>query len=314
MTVLMALSSIAMEQTKVTERTLARRTQLLDYLAGHTDAKVQYQASDMIMNIHSNLSYLFKEKARSRTCGHFFLGRVPKDGKPTWLNGVFHMITTILRFVVASAAEAELGALYHNCQTGIIFRLTLTDMGHPQSNTPVHCGNATAVGIANNTIKGQCSGSMEMRFVWVRDKIAQEMYNLKWHPQENLANYQRKHRIGSHHAAVCPWYLHMKNCPRVLPRAVTPSNLKGCVGTLKNGYVCNVPLPRAPRIQSASHVTNQSQVDAYKYASDRHVTNQPHMNICYSQEAHVLMWCYLIRSLVGLGSNILPFSPVCLMQ
>jgi hypothetical protein len=44
----------------------------------------------------------------------------------------FHVSTTILRFVVASAAEAELGALYHNCQTGIIFRLTLADMGHPQ--------------------------------------------------------------------------------------------------------------------------------------------------------------------------------------
>ena len=40
MTVLMALSFIAMEQTKATEQTLARCTQLLDYLAGHADAKV----------------------------------------------------------------------------------------------------------------------------------------------------------------------------------------------------------------------------------------------------------------------------------
>ena len=68
MTVLMTLSSIAMEQTKATERTLARCTQLLDYLAGHVDAKVRYHASDMIMNIHSDALYLFEEKARSRTC------------------------------------------------------------------------------------------------------------------------------------------------------------------------------------------------------------------------------------------------------
>jgi hypothetical protein len=33
------------------------------------------------------------------------------------------------------------------------------------------------------------------------------------------------------------------------------SALKGCVGTLNDGYACNVPFPRAPRIQSASHVT-----------------------------------------------------------
>jgi hypothetical protein len=37
------------------------------------------------------------------------------------LNGAFHVSTTILRFVVVSAAEAKLGALYHNCQMGIIF-------------------------------------------------------------------------------------------------------------------------------------------------------------------------------------------------
>jgi hypothetical protein len=121
MMVLMALSSIAMEQTKATERTLARCTQLLDYLAGHADAKVQYHASDMMMTIHSDASYLSKEKAGSRTCGHFFLGWVPKDGEPIRLNSVFHMSTMILQFVVASAAEAELDALYHNCQTGIHF-------------------------------------------------------------------------------------------------------------------------------------------------------------------------------------------------
>jgi hypothetical protein len=188
-------------------------------------------------------------------------------------------------------------------------------MGHPQPNTPVHCDNANAVGIANNTIKRQCSRSMKMRFFWVGDKIAQEMYNLQWHPgQEHLANYQSKHHIGSHHATVRPWYLHMENSPQILPQAVTPSTLKGCVGTLKNGYVHNVPLPRAPRIQSASHVTNQSQGNAYKYASDSHVTNWPHTNTCYSQESHVPTWYDLVRSLAGLGSNIPPFYPVWLMQ
>ena len=91
-------------------------------------------------------------------------------------------------------------------------------MGLPQPNTPVHCNNATALGIANNTIKRQCWRSMEMRFFWVGDKIAQEMYDLQWHPwQENLADYQSKHHIRSHHAAVRPWYLHMENPPGYYP-------------------------------------------------------------------------------------------------
>jgi hypothetical protein len=28
-------------------------------------------------------------------------------------------------------------------------------MGYPQPPTPVHCDNSTAVGIANNTVKGK---------------------------------------------------------------------------------------------------------------------------------------------------------------
>ncbi len=117
----MALSSIAVEQTKATERTMEKCTQLLDYLAGHADAKVRFHKSDMIMNIQLDALYLSKAKAQSRACGHFFLGWLPTDDAPIRLNGAFHVGTTMLRFVVASAAEAELGALYHNCQTGMIF-------------------------------------------------------------------------------------------------------------------------------------------------------------------------------------------------
>jgi hypothetical protein len=77
-----------------------------------------------------------------------------------------------LKFVVASAAEAELGAHFHNCQGGTIFRQTLSNMGHPQPKTPVHFDNAMAVGIGMNTIKRQRLGSMEMQYFWVGDKVA----------------------------------------------------------------------------------------------------------------------------------------------
>ncbi len=79
---------------------------------------------------------------------------------------------------------------------------------------------------------------MEMRFFWIGDKVAQNIYQIAWHPsQENLADYQSKHHIGSHHVAVRSWYLHKKDSPTYLPWAVRPSTLKGCVGTLKDGYI-----------------------------------------------------------------------------
>jgi hypothetical protein len=59
---------------------------------------------------------------------------------------------------------------------------------------------------------------MEMRYFWEGDKVAQDAYKIKWHPgQENLADYQIKNHIGSHHQAVHPWYLHEANSPLVFP-------------------------------------------------------------------------------------------------
>ncbi len=46
-----------------------------------------------------------------------------------------------------------------------------------------------------------------------------------------------------------PYYVHMNNSPTLLPRAIKPSTR---VGTLQDGYIRNVPLPRVPQEQSAS--------------------------------------------------------------
>jgi hypothetical protein len=71
-TVLMPLNDIATEQTKATEKTQAATNQMLDYLATHPDATIRYHASDMILNIHSDASYLSVSNARSRLGGLFF--------------------------------------------------------------------------------------------------------------------------------------------------------------------------------------------------------------------------------------------------
>ena len=73
----------------------------------------------MILNIHSDASCLLVRNGRSRACGHFFVGWMPKDGEAIRLNRAFFtLLCTILKFVTASAAEAELGALFMCVQEG----------------------------------------------------------------------------------------------------------------------------------------------------------------------------------------------------
>ena len=152
-TLLIGLSAIASEQANPTQLTKQRCDQLLDYCASHPNAKIRYRASSMILNIHSDASYLSESQARSRIAGHYFLGQLPTATAPITLNGAIYVFCGILKFVVASAAEAELGALFLNCKEGRILRLILQELGHDQPPTPVHCDNATASGIANDTVK-----------------------------------------------------------------------------------------------------------------------------------------------------------------
>jgi hypothetical protein len=70
----------------------------------------------MILNIHLDASYLSEENAHSQACGHFFMGCKRDPTKPMKLNGTFFTLCSILRFIVASAAMVELGALFLNCK------------------------------------------------------------------------------------------------------------------------------------------------------------------------------------------------------
>ena len=155
MTILHALSAIAAEQAKPTARTLKRVRQFLDYMHTHPNAVIRFRSSDMVLNVHSDASYLTASRARSRAGGYFFLGSIPKNGKPIKLNGNVAITCAILKLVAASAAEAELGAIFLNAQEACIIRLTLMEMGHPQPPTPINIDNSTAVDIVNNTIKRQ---------------------------------------------------------------------------------------------------------------------------------------------------------------
>ena len=76
-TMLVALGSIAAHQAKGTQATADACVDLLNYAASHPDAVIKYFASDMILHIHTDASYLSESEARSRAGGYFFVSTHP---------------------------------------------------------------------------------------------------------------------------------------------------------------------------------------------------------------------------------------------
>ena len=92
----------------------------------------------MILHLDSDAAYFGAPKSRSRVAGYFYCGQhYNKNVTPnTTLNGPTHIECKILKYVVASAAEAEPAGLFHNCQTAVHIRNMLTALDHLQPATP----------------------------------------------------------------------------------------------------------------------------------------------------------------------------------
>ena len=230
-TLLHALNSLASEQAKATENTKAEMLHLLNYCATHPEATVRFKASDMILKVHSDASYLSESEARSRAGGYFYLG--DKTNKIT-NNGPIHILAKIIKNVVSSAAEAEIAAVFMNAKDACPIRITLEKMGHKQPPTTIVTDNATAAGILNNNMKQVRSKANDMRYYWVQDRIKQKQFNLIWKAgKENLADYYTKRHSPSHHKNMRPTYLHCPNNADYTNIVKLNSNLRGCVNRVQ---------------------------------------------------------------------------------
>jgi hypothetical protein len=219
--------------------------QLLNYAATHPDAEVTYKKSDMVLHIHSDASYLSEEKARSRVGGYYFLNGKddPTNTREPELNGGIHTECRILRPVMASAAEAETAALFHNGQEGAAIRNILEEMGFPQPGpTPIQCDNTVATGLANDTVKAKRTKAMDMRFYWIKDRVKQGHFRIYWKPGDtNLADYFTKHHPPSHHQQMRSTYLSQPKANEE-PKSQHPSALQ-CEGVLIRS---GTPSPSVP--------------------------------------------------------------------
>jgi hypothetical protein len=132
---LVTLSALASQQTKGTERMMDNAIKFLNYCTTHPNATIRYKASDMILRVHSDASYLSESKAHSCAGGLFYMGS-DDIGNDT-LNGAILASTSIMKPVLSSASEAEICMLFDNCKKATILRTTLAEMGWPQSATPM---------------------------------------------------------------------------------------------------------------------------------------------------------------------------------
>ena len=106
---LVALHTIGMQQSAATEETEKVISQLLDYVATYPNDGTIYRSSGMVLTAHSDAGFNNESKGRSWAGAHIFLSE--DDSKPKW-NGPILTIAQIIKFVMTSAAEAELGALF----------------------------------------------------------------------------------------------------------------------------------------------------------------------------------------------------------
>ena len=115
-------------------------------------------------------------------------------------NGAVLNIAQIIKNVMSSAAEAELGALYIMACETIHIRNILAELGHKQPRTPIQTDNTTAEAIINNTVQPKQTKAMDMRFHWLRDRTLQKQLRIYWRSGKlNYTDYFTKHHPPSHH-------------------------------------------------------------------------------------------------------------------
>jgi hypothetical protein len=85
----------------------------------------------MILHIHSDASHLSENEAKSRTGGFFYMGNTTRNDE-NLTNGAILIVSKVLKHVMSSAAEVEIGAVFINAKEGAVLRTTLEELGHEQ--------------------------------------------------------------------------------------------------------------------------------------------------------------------------------------
>ena len=153
----------------------------------------------MTLAAHSNASFLPEPGSCSQVGAHIFLS---KDDPIPCTNGPILSISQTIKFVMASAAEAKLAAMYHMACKMIPLRNALEDMGWKQPKSPIQTNNAAAAGFIQDTIIQRHIKMIWMHLHWLHCRAAQDQFHFYWAKgSTNLVDYHTKNHLPTYHIA-----------------------------------------------------------------------------------------------------------------
>jgi hypothetical protein len=146
-------------------------------------------------------------------------------------NGAILIVSKVLKHVMSSATEEEIGSVFINAKEGAVLRTTFEEFWHKQPPTPTETDNTTAPGYSNGTIKQKRTKAMDMRFYWIKDRVKQGQFNVyRGRGFQNLADYFTKQHLPAHHKWIRNVYIHADERP-INRKGIRDSALRGCVNT-----------------------------------------------------------------------------------
>ena len=170
-TIITALSEIVLMQAKPTEITRQKINMLLQYLTTYPNARIRFYASDMILYVDSDVTYLITDKGKSRLAGYFYCSNKSTTIPPKpRLNEPVHVECKLLCHIVTSAAEAETAGLFVSGQKVIEIQQMLNALGHTQKMIPIKTDNATAASFVKDMLKQKRSKAWDMRYHWLSEQ------------------------------------------------------------------------------------------------------------------------------------------------
>ena len=134
---LVAINTLGTDQASTTGNRIIALIQLLDYCAIYPNSTLRFVASDMVLRIYSNASYLSVSKIHSRTVGFFNLS---SDGDtPTFKWYCPCLVRRLKKKLWYLSPSQKL--------------VTFIKMSHLHPAPPNHVDNEYIVGIINKTLR-----------------------------------------------------------------------------------------------------------------------------------------------------------------
>lgn len=223
-----AVTALASAQSCATTLTQAAALRLLAYFRNYPDNSLVLKACKMRLHMQSDASYQTRSFSRSVGGGIAYLS----NDDPTEVNGAIQVFSSIIPAVMASVGEAEYVALFMTGQMGAGLRQILHDLGYPQPPTYILVDNQVAHGIATNTIQPKRTKSIDMKYHWIRDRVAMAQFTVIWRKGvHNLADFFTKPLPVHAHRSLMPLLVHVPpsspaKCSRAALRSVSWRNLQ----------------------------------------------------------------------------------------